>query len=320
MKNKCIIITIILLTAFTINTAAEENTTNIVCTNSALADFTSNLIEGNVTIEYIMPSGVCPAYYDATPSDVSKIITADVIISFGSQSMEPWLGDLLEYNQNYSLIECKDMGEWNIPSGAIAYVKHITTELCEILPDLNDTITNNYDSYLEQINETAFSLKELIENKGYVNLNIVTMQWQEDFLEWLGLNISYAYGPPQGLSAQDEIDIINAASENNVYVIVDNLQSGTSFGAKIASETGASHVIFTNFPNAVPGTDTYLDMITYNTQQLIDGIETYDYKQGDISNLEKQIGELELQRNISLIFVIIFIIIALALFAMYKRK
>ncbi|EMR74443.1 hypothetical protein MBGDF03_01252, partial [Thermoplasmatales archaeon SCGC AB-540-F20] len=60
-----------------------------------------------------------------------------------------------------------------------------------------------------------------------------------------------------------------------VCAVIDNLQSGTEFGARVASESGASHVIFTNFPGAVPGADTYLEMITYNTQQLINGTLAY---------------------------------------------
>jgi hypothetical protein len=79
-------------------------------------------------------------------------------------------------------------------------------------------------------------------------------------------------------------------------------------------------VIFTNFPGAIPGTDTYLDMITYNTEQLLNGISTYEYKQGDIADLEGQITNLEQQRNASLITLTIFVILALILFVMYRKK
>ena len=321
MKYSAYILGIILLFTFVAgNATAEENDLNIVCTNSILSDFTSNLIKENVSIDYIMPSGVCPAFYDTTPSDISKITNADIIISFGSASMEPWLSDILEYNQDYDLIECKNMGEWNIPSGARAYVQYIAEKLSEIHPELNETIKSNSESYLNQINETASSLQETIRTKGYQDKKIISMLWQKDFLEWLGLNVTYSYGPPQTLSAQDEINVIDAASEEGVYVVVDNLQSGTSFGAKIASETGISHVIFTNFPGAIPGTDTYLDTITYNTNQLVEGMETYEYKQGDISNLENQVKNLEMERNISIVLAIIFAVVIFALYAMYKRK
>ncbi|KYK25362.1 hypothetical protein AYK24_04870 [Thermoplasmatales archaeon SG8-52-4] len=278
------------------------------------------MIKDNVTIEYIMPSGVCPAFYDTTPSDVNKIVNADIIISFGSFQMEPWLDNLLTYNADAKHIKCQNMGEWNIPTGAKVYVEYLTNELSKILPELNETINKNSQSYLMQIDNTSKELKDLIISNGFVNKTVISMSWQKDFIKDLGLNVIYSYGPPQGLSTQDELDVINAATDNDVSVVIDNLQSGTDFGAHVASESGASHVIFTNFPGAIPGTDTYLDMITYNTNQLIDGINAYEYKKGDISDLESQISSLELQRNLSVLLSVIFVILALIFYALYRKK
>ena len=309
---------IIIITCFTINTTAEETDIQIVCSNSVLADFTSNLIKENVTIEYIMPSGVCPAFYDTTPSDVSKIISADIIITFGSQKMEPWLGNLLTYNSDADLIESKDLGEWNIPSGAKTYVEFIEDELSDILPILNSTINQNAQIYIDKIDEKSQQLIDMVEANDSIGKDIICMQWQKDFLNWLGLNVTYSYGPPQGLSVQDELEVIAAAE--NAFAVVDNLQSGTDFGARVASESGASHVIFTNFPGAIPNTENYLDMITYNAQQLIKGIKTFEQKQGEISDLQSQISNLELQRNISFILALMFVILAFVIFIMYKKK
>ena len=86
-KHMLVFIALFVLTlSFTQLSVADEETINVVCTNSILADFTSNLITENVTIDYIMPSGVCPAYYDTKPSDVNKIVNADIIISFSSHN------------------------------------------------------------------------------------------------------------------------------------------------------------------------------------------------------------------------------------------
>jgi ABC-type Zn uptake system ZnuABC Zn-binding protein ZnuA len=315
-----LLVTLFALSIISSNATADEETTNIICTNSVLADFSSNLISENATIDYIMPSGVCPAYYDTTPSDVSKIINADIIISFGNPFMEPWLGDLLAYNENYQLIECKDMGEWNVPDNAKNYVEHISEGLCEILPDLNLTIKQNEEEYKGEIDQKALELKTKILENDCIDKQVIAMSWQKDFLEFLELNVTYSYGPPQGLSAQDEIDVITAATNNEIYAIIDNLQSGTDFGARVASESGSSHIIFTNFPGAIPGTDTYLDMIDYNTEQLIKGIETYEYKQGTISSLNSQINSLELQRNISIVFVAILAFLVVILFLIYVKN
>jgi len=309
-----------LFSGFSLNASAEEDTINVICTNSILADFASNLLTENATIEYIMPPGVCPAYYDTTPSDVNKIVTADIIISFGSNVKEPWLEDLLAYNPKGDLIECKDMGEWNYPSGAKIYIDFLKTELVALHPELNDTIFANAEDYINKIDDKFLELQKEIENYSYNNKKVVCMIWQKDFIEFLGLNITYSYSPPQGLSLQDELDVINAASSNEVCAVIDNLQSGTDFGARVASESGASHVIFTNFVDAIPVTETYLDMITYNTDQLIKGIATYEYKKGEIAELKSQISNLEFQRNIFSVFAIIFVILTLTFYIIYRKK
>ena len=160
----------------------------------------------------------------------------------------------------------------------------------------------------------------MIEINGYQDKKVICMQWQKDFIESLGLNVTYYYGPPEGLSTQDMLNVSQAASTTDIVAIIDNLQSGTEFGSRIASETGASHVIFTNFPGAVPGSETYLEMLTYNTQQLINGITTYEYKQGDIATLEGQLTTTELQRNTAIILAGIFAILAIVLLIMYRKK
>ncbi len=313
---------LLMLSTASINVQAQNDAgeIKIICTNSILADFTKNIMPENTTVEYIMPPGVCPAYYDTKPSDVNKVIEADIIISFGNPHMEPWLSDLLEYNNDAEIIECKNLGEWNIPSGAIAHIELLTNELSEKIPHLNTTINQNSQDYINQINEKAEELQSIISSNNIQNKKVISMSWQKDFLEWLGLNVVKTYGPPQGLSAKDQIEIKDAATNKDTYAIIDNLQSGTDFGANIASETGKSHIIFTNFPGAIPGTDTYFEMIEYNTEKLVDGIQTYEYKRGDIADLEKQVSSIEMQRNIVTTIAGMFAILTMLLYVMYKRK
>ncbi|EMR74444.1 ABC-type metal ion transport system, periplasmic component/surface adhesin [Thermoplasmatales archaeon SCGC AB-540-F20] len=99
-----------------------------------------------------------------------------------------------------------------MPSNAKKYVERIRDELIIMLPAYNNTIQTNAQHYLEQIDETAKDLQEQIVNNNFLDKKVICMQWHQDFLEWLGLNVTYSYAPPEGLSVQDELDVINAAS------------------------------------------------------------------------------------------------------------
>lgn len=303
-----------------IQSKSDTSIVSIICTNSILADFTKNILKENAEIDYIMPPGACPTHFDTSPNDISKISSANILISLG---LEPWLNDLIENsgNKNYTLIKCVNLGEWNIPSGAINYIDNLEKELSLILPYLQNTINENSRKYKILINSTSDNLKKIINENNYLNKKIICMKWHEDFLKWFGFSVIYSYGPPESLSTQDIINISIAASKNEVTAIVDNLQSGTDFGARISSESGSIHVIFTNFPNALPNTESYLDMIEYNIQKLINGIQTYEFKQGEIQNLENQIINIEIQRNALFVAFLITTLIAMILLIIYiKRK
>jgi ABC-type Zn uptake system ZnuABC Zn-binding protein ZnuA len=318
-----LLLTIIFTNSISNNIESKSNSNKleiiIVCTNSILADFTKNIIKDNITIEYIMPASACPTHFDTSPSDIMTITKADIIISLG---MEPWINSLIDSssNANFEIIKCSGLGEWNIPSGAIKYVEKLRNELSILIPDLSNTIYSNAQNYIRRINETSKQLQNMINNREYQNKSVICMQWHSDFISWLGLNVSISYLPPESLSMQDMINISNVANKGEIFAIIDNLQSGTDFGAKLASESETSHVIFTNFPGALPGTDTYFDMITYNTEQIINGISTYEYKQGEITELENKISSIELQRNLSLFGIVILVLIACIFLIMYKKK
>ncbi len=320
LKQLFILISLFLSLCLLLPTAtAAEETTSIVCTNSFLADFTSQLITENVTIEYIMPAGACPAHFDTCPSDVTMITSADLIISLG---WEPWLTSILEASEQTDIpqITTGKIGEWSLPQHAQSYVTFLRDELIKQFPNHNATITANAASYLAEINSTAQTLRDQINASGYQGVNVISISWYQELLEWLGVAITTTYGPPEGLSTQDMLNITQQAEQNNVAVIIDNLQSGTEFGANVAAQAGISHVIFSNFPGAVPNTDSYLDTLTYNVEQLQNGIATYEYRQGDIATLEDQLQSIELQRNIAFVAAAFFFILTLVGFLLYIRK
>ena len=290
----------------------------IVCANSVLADFTENIVGDLASVEYLMPAGVCPAHYDSRPSDAALVAEADIIVQLG---WEGWLNGLIESSGNSDVdrVKCMGLGEWNIPEGAKAHVDSIAEGLAGIMTDHASTITSNAEAYKAQIDAKAAELQALVAAEGVVGKKVVCMEWQVDFVEWLGFDIVAMYGPPESLSVEDQLNITEAASGEGVVMVIDNLQSGTDFGAHVASETGAIHVIVTNFPAAYPNTYTYLDMLEYNTGKLIDGAKTYEYKQGDIASLERQVSDLEAQSSLYLAMSVIFLIVAIFMGAMFAR-
>ncbi len=299
--------------------AADQDTVNVVCTNTILADFTTRLLNGtDSTVDHIMPAGVCPAHFDTRPSDVQRIASADIIIALG---WEPWLQDLLDASGvTPTRINCAGLGEWNLPAGARTYVKALQDNLTGALPAHQQVIQNNAARYQENINQTAEEAQQMITSKGYTGKKVVCMQWQRAFVAWLGFDVTAAYAPPERLSTRDILNVTAAAASSDVCAVVDNLQSGTDFGASVAADAQVSHVVLTNFPGAAPGAGTYLEMLTYNTEQLVSGITVHQHKQGEVNELESDILALKLQRDVTLTLTIISAGAAVVLLMLYRRK
>lgn len=318
-----VVLALLLVSAFAVPAmgAAEngDDKLKIVCANSILADFTANVVGDLAQVEYLMPAGVCPSHFDARPSDTTMVAYADVIVMMG---WEGWLSGLIEATgqTDVPVIRCGAMGEQNLPEDVKDFVDHIAAGLSEVMEDDAAALSANAEAYKAEIDAKAVELQDRVQAAGVAESKVVVMTWQKAFVEFLGFQVAGVYAPPEGLSVQDQLNVSTTASDEDVALVVDNLQSGTEFGAKIASDNGKEHVVLSNFPSAYPNTYTYLDMIDYNTDMLIEGVEIYEYKRGEIANLEAQVKDLEVESGMYMTMAIVFLIIALFLGVLLVRS
>jgi ABC-type Zn uptake system ZnuABC Zn-binding protein ZnuA len=319
-RRTLLLLSLLLLSSMAMEDMAEgaRPGIEIICANSILADFTQNVVGDLAEVEYLMPAGVCPAHYDSRPSDANLVAGADIIVMMG---WEGWLNGLITStgNDDADIVKCMGQGDWNLPADAKGFVDKIATDLSAIMPEHSSELSANADGYKMAIDAKAAEMKARVEAEGVGGSKVVVMEWQRAFVSWLGFEVAGSYGPPEGLSVQDQLNVTEVASGKDVTMVVDNLQSGTKFGAHVASETGATHVILTNLPAAYPNADTYLDMIEYNTDKLIDGVKTFEFKQGEIASLEREVSDLEFQSSLYLTTSVILLIVAVFMGTMFVR-
>jgi ABC-type Zn uptake system ZnuABC Zn-binding protein ZnuA len=321
-KSFIVSVSLLLSMAFVSVASAEEDAVNVVCTNSALADFATNVfgseLADEVTVEYIMPAGACPSHFDTSPSDVVTIASADIIISLG---WEPWLIDLLDASGNDDVhqVVCMGLGEWNIPSGAEAHLEAIAEGLSEYAPGWDSVLSGNAANYSAEIAASYESSRLRIADLGLNGTKVVTIEWYSVFLTGLGFEVVASYGAPEGLSTEDILEISQKCEDPDVAMVVDNLQSTVDFGANLAAESGKEHVVLSNFPGAIPGKYTYLDNMDYNVEELVGAATAYEETQKEISELESKVSSLEFQR-IALISAVAALAVLLVLSVMISRR
>jgi ABC-type Zn uptake system ZnuABC Zn-binding protein ZnuA len=241
----------------------------VVSTHAVLGEFARIVGGAETEVVTIIPSGFCPSHYDLSPSDLAAVLDASVILYSG---FEPWIETLADAAGSTAAV-IQLPGEWNTPEAAVGKVEAIRDLLAERFPPRADEFEANAGAYIEELRSLGDALQERAESVGVSGIAVVCMEWQADFVSWLGFDVAVTYGIPEGLSLRDLVALAEAGRAADAQLVIDNLQSGVDFGAKLAREVGAVHVVLSNFPGAMPYTATVLDLLTRNAEALFSAIE-----------------------------------------------
>ena len=264
MKRIALLIGIGLLSA-----ALSVGAETVVSTHGVLGEFAQIVGGEAIEVVTIIPSGFCPAHYDLSPSDLRAVLGASVIFYSG---FEPWIETLADAAGSAALV-IQLPGEWNTPETAAAKVEAIRDVLAERIPAEADGFDANAAAYIDELRSLGDGLMERADALGVSEIAVVCMAWQADFVSWLGFDVAVTYGMPEGLSLQDLKVLAASGRDAGARLVIDNLQSGIDFGAKLAREIGAVHVVLSNFPGAMPRTATFSDLLTRNAEALFSAIE-----------------------------------------------
>jgi ABC-type Zn uptake system ZnuABC Zn-binding protein ZnuA len=243
----------------------------VVATTEILGDFVRKIAEDRVDLVVLIPGGMCPAHYDIRPSDVAAVARAALVLHHG---FEPWMENLVKSSGSKALV-VKTGDDWNVPPNAVQQVGIVQEALAKILPKESAVLQQNAVAFQRRIEELAGRLLARAQQLNVQEAKVISQIFQAKFVSWLGFHVVGTYPPPERVSAQLFLQLVQLGREQKAALIVDNLQSGVGLGARLAFEIGAINVVLTNFPGAVPNTRDYLEVIAHNGAQMFDALESY---------------------------------------------
>ncbi len=327
-----------LLLSVTVAEAQESTETPIiVCTTSAVGSVVESFVGDTADVVVLVQPGLCPADFDMKPSNVFAVSNAKILFKQNIQG-EFWLSDLLEAAGNENLTEVAIPGAYNTPQGAKNYISWVGGNLSQILSiDLDSQISE----MLNEVDDVSSWMSTQAETLQVSNVKVICMKWLQSFIGSAGFNVVATYNPPETLSTGDITALLQTAQTEGVALVADNLQIDVEFGGGIASEVGAEHLVLTNFPGAIPNTETLPKMLRYNAEQLFNSTITWQSKstlqaekeelanqvatlQQSISDLEAETDELQNQVTIfqisTSLAVVVVAVLAVLLYARTRRK
>jgi ABC-type Zn uptake system ZnuABC Zn-binding protein ZnuA len=327
-----------LLLSVTVAEAQESTETPIiVCTTSAVGSVVESFVGDTADVVVLVQPGLCPADFDMKPSDVFAVSNAQVLFKQNIPG-EFWLDGLLEAAGKENLTQVAIPGAYNTPQGAKNYINWVGGNLSQILSiDLDSEISE----MLNEVDEVSSWISTQAEGLDASNVNVICMGWLKAFIESAGFNVVAIYNPPETLSTGDITALLQTAQTEGVALVADNLQIDVEFGEGIASEVGAEHLVLTNFPGAIPNTETLPKMLRYNAEQLFNTTIAWQTKstlqaekdeltnqvnslQQSVSVLESETSELHNQVTLfqisTSLAVVVVAVLAVLLYAKTRRK
>lgn len=243
----------------------------IVCTTSAVGSIVQEFLGDTADVVVLVQPGLCPADFDMKPSDVYAVGKAKILFKQNIPG-EFWLQGLLEASGNPNLTQVTIPGVYNTPEGAKSYIRWVGGNLSQIL---NVDLDAKISEMLREVDEVSGWIASQAQALQVFSVKVICMNWLKTFVESVGFTVVATYNPPETLSAGDINNLISKAQNEGVALIIDNLQIDVEFGRGIASQIGAEHVVLTNFPGAIPGTETLARMLRYNAEQLFNATTTW---------------------------------------------
>ena len=296
-----------------------DDTISIICSTTTLGALAEEVGGDRVTVISLVQPGVCPSHFDIRPSHVADVEQAQLILFHG---IEPWLEDLITASGNDTITRLHLTGPWNTPALAQVKIEAIRDALVSIDPGNASYYQNNAEKAIENLIKIGESIQADIDQYTSSEIPVLCMDWQTSFVEWMGFTIVGSYGPPETLSMKDIDLLITTGKTEKAQIVIDNLQSGTDVGSEVAAAIGAEHVALSNYPFAVPGTDTVAQMIEYNARQLTDTIRKIRAETEEINELEARLKESRESNQIFKVLALVFFIVSVveALLLHVRRK
>ncbi len=291
MGNKrlaCLLLSLLAFMILSTPTAYAEDKPIIVCTTEALGSIVREYMGENADVVVLVNPSLCPADFDMKPSDMYAVRNAEMLFKQNIPG-EFWLEALVEASGNVDLAQVAITGAYNTPDGTRSYITCVGESLATIL---GVDLSAEEAGMLESVDEVTGWMADQAQDYHASAVKVICMKWQKEFVESAGFQVVATYNPPETLSAGDINNLVDAARSEGVALVVDNLQIDVEFGKSIADEAGAEHVVLTNFPGAIPGTESLDEMFRYNAEQLYKAVDAWRYASAlrdEKASLENQV-------------------------------
>ncbi|MFQ5580297.1 MAG: metal ABC transporter substrate-binding protein [Nitrospiria bacterium] len=264
----------------------------VVATLPVLKGFTEKIGGAHVRVTSLIHGLESEHTYTPKPSDVVAIRRARLLIKIGL-GLEVWVDPLIENadradlpivttSQGVFLIDdeahaLEHPGEsganphiWLDPENAKIMIQNIVEGLIKVDPVHKNDFIQNQSRYIQDLDLLVEELMETVKtlpDKAIITHHPAWPYFSHRFGFIIKGDILSQIGSRP--SARHLGRLIDLIRKEGVRVIVSEPQLSSKVPRILADETGASVVVLSPLPGAIPGTETYFDLIRHNIEALV---------------------------------------------------
>ncbi len=257
-------------------TSSEAPKVGIVAGTSLIADVMGALSEEKVSAYPLLPSTSCPSQFDMKPGDLARLREASLVV------LHPWQLQLANISRALDVAGVPEdkrrivdvPGNWMLPETQAAAAHALSVLLSEMHAVPEDVLAERVENRIRMVETIAQDLRDQLAGRPGDSISVLCQEMQQPFIEWAGFVVVESYKRPEDWSVADTERLVRLGRERGVKLVIDNLQSGGArMSEALARDSGAVHVVLSNFPGGFPDTPTWASAFTENVGRLEDALK-----------------------------------------------
>ncbi|OTQ30008.1 metal ABC transporter substrate-binding protein [Gilliamella apicola] len=289
-----ILSSLLVLTGISESSAAEKKF-KVVTTFTVIQDIAQNVAGDAATVESITKVGAEIHEYDPTPQDITKALSADLVL-WNGLNLELWFERFFEDVKNVPSVIVTEGIEpmpiqegsyrgnpnphaWMSPTLALIYIENIRAAFVKYDPQNASIYNKNAEDYIAKIKALDAPLRERLAKIPEAQRWLVTSEGAFSYLA-RDYNLKEAYLWPinaeqQGTPKQVK-NLIDLVRANKIPVVFSESTISDKPAKQVSKETGAKYggVLYVDSLSTKDGpVPTYIDLLKVTVETIAKGFE-----------------------------------------------
>ena len=289
-----ILSSLLVLTGISESSAAEKKF-KVVTTFTVIQDIAQNIAGDAATVESITKVGAEIHEYDPTPQDITKALSADLVL-WNGLNLELWFERFFEDVKNVPSVVVTEGIEpmpiqegsyrgnpnphaWMSPTLALIYIENIRAAFVKYDPQNASIYNKNAEDYIAKIKALDAPLRERLAKIPEAQRWLVTSEGAFSYLA-RDYNLKEAYLWPinaeqQGTPKQVK-NLIDLVRANKIPVVFSESTISDKPAKQVSKETGAKYggVLYVDSLSTKDGpVPTYIDLLKVTVETIAKGFE-----------------------------------------------